>query len=38
MTDHIADGSKKVAPRVHGPGAWDANPWVWVYTFRRIES
>jgi len=22
---------------IHGDGAWDLNPWVWAYTFRRIE-
>jgi hypothetical protein len=22
---------------LNGPGSWDANPWVWCLTFRRIE-
>ena len=22
---------------IHGPGSWDANPWVWAITFQRLE-
>lgn len=23
---------------LHGPGSWDANPWLWVIWFKRIEA
>lgn len=23
---------------INGPGAWDANPWVWALSFKRVEA
>jgi hypothetical protein len=31
-------GYLSVWQSIHGPGSWDANPWVWVLEFRRVED
>lgn len=37
------DGTPRDAYRalwasINGPGSWDANPWVWVVEFKRLEA
>lgn len=35
-SSHI-EGFKQLWESINGEGSWDLNPWVWVYTFRRVK-
>ncbi len=30
-------GFARLWNHIHGPGAWDANPWVWAISFERVK-
>jgi hypothetical protein len=36
-TSHV-DGYARLWESIYGPGSWDANPWVWVVEFKRVEA
>jgi hypothetical protein len=31
------DGFRSIWMNIHGPGAWEANPWVWAISFERVK-
>jgi hypothetical protein len=31
------DSFRSLWQSINGPGSWEANPWVWVVEFKRIE-
>lgn len=33
-----ADAYRALWESINGAGSWDANPWVWVYEFKKIEE
>ena len=31
------DGFRSIWMGLHGPGAWESNPWVWALSFKRVK-
>ena len=38
LRSRYREGYADLWESLHGPGSWDANPWVWVVEFKRITQ
>lgn len=36
--DYARRGFRRLWEEIHGGGSWDANPWVWVIEFKKLEQ
>lgn len=36
--DKATDAFRRLWDSINGPGSWDANPWVWCVSFKRMEE